>query len=167
MEIKCFNCHKLTKNKKYCSRNCAAKINNKIPKRTKQVKFCTKCKNPVKNNSTLCKKHHKERSKEYLLNLTIADYTKRMCLLNLHPSSKFAHIRGLNRSWNKDLISLPCYVCGYTKHVELAHIRPISKFPETALLKDVNSRTNVVQLCPNCHWEFDNNLISLAFPEQS
>lgn len=50
-----------------------------------------------------------------------------------------------------------CFSCGYTKHVEMSHIIPVKDFPDSALIKEVNSVENVIPLCPNCHWEFDNN----------
>jgi hypothetical protein len=167
---KCLHCNKETVNPKFCSRSCSAKETNKIPKR-KLSKKCSNCDNLIRNyRSTLCEHHFQEAKKnktDYIKNLSIGDYTQRDCLKELHASSRFAHIRGLNRSWNKNLIKSPCYACGYSKHVELAHIKPMSSFPSTAKLSDVNSTDNVVQLCPNCHWEFDNGLLNLAFPEQS
>ena len=159
---KCKHCGTETTNPKFCSRSCTAKENNKIPKR-KLSKKCSRCDSIVRNyRSTLCETHyqiHLSKQKEALLNSTVLDYTSRDCLKNLHPSSKFAHIRGLNRSWNKDKTKLPCHVCGYSKHVELAHIKPISSFPANATLREVNSPDNVIQLCPNCHWELDNGLL--------
>lgn len=59
--------------------------------------------------------------------------------------------------------SRQCEVCSYSKHVEVCHIRPISTFPVESQLKDINSKDNLVGLCPNCHWEFDHSL--LGFPE--
>lgn len=166
---KCYHCQIETSNPKYCSRSCAAKENNKVSKR-KITRHCTKCKCLVRNyRSTLCETHfqeHKKYESDYIRNLTIADYCNRKSLINLHKSSQFAHIRGLNRSWNKDLTKLPCFNCGYSKHVELAHIKAISSFSVDTKLSEVNSKDNVVQLCPNCHWEFDNGLLNLAFPDQ-
>lgn len=49
-----------------------------------------------------------------------------------------------------------CEVCGYDKHVEIAHIKAVSSFPDTATIAEINSPDNVKGLCPNCHWEFDN-----------
>lgn len=60
------------------------------------------------------------------------------------------------RSWLKEITLLPCAKCGYDLHVELAHIRAVSDFSDDELLSEVNSSDNVVQLCQNCHWEFDN-----------
>lgn len=165
----CYHCGAETTNPKYCSKSCAAKQNNKTPKR-KITKKCSKCDSIVRNyRSLLCEHHYQDylnNKKENMLNLTIEDYTSRECIKKLHPSSKFAHIRGLCRSWNKDKLLLPCHVCGYSKHVELAHIKPLSSFEPTATLREVNDSHNIVQLCPNCHWEFDNGLITLVFPEQ-
>jgi len=166
----CLHCGNETTNPKFCSKSCSAKETNKIPKR-KLKKKCSKCNSLVYSyRSNLCEHHYQEyqkNKKEYILNLSIEDYTSRESIKRLHPSSKFAHIRGLCRSWNKEKTKLPCFVCGYSKHVELAHIRPVSSFDKTAKIKEVNHPDNVVQLCPNCHWEFDNGLITLAFPEQS
>jgi predicted restriction endonuclease len=167
---KCFHCGVKTTNPKFCSKSCAAKTNNKIPKR-KISKKCSNCNSIVRNyRSTLCELHYQEwlkTRKENLLNQTLEQYTERKSIKRLHPSSKFAHIRGLCRSWHKEKLKLPCHVCGYSKHVELAHIKSLSSFSPTATLQEVNSSSNVIQLCPNCHWEFDNGLIILAFPEQS
>ena len=76
-------------------------------------------------------------------------------LKNLHISSKNVHTRGLGRTQHKELIKKPCFICGYDKHVELCHIKPISEFPPETLVSEVNDISNVVQLCRNCHWEFD------------
>lgn len=166
----CNHCGNETTNPKFCSRSCAAKETNKTPKRKLERK-CSNCDSIVRNwRSSLCEKHFQiyiSNKRTTLENLTLNDYVNRECIKNLHPSSKFAHIRGLCRSWNKDKTSLPCYNCGYTKHVELAHIKAISLFDLTAKLGEVNHSNNIVQLCPNCHWEFDNGLLILVFPEQS
>lgn len=164
MQNSCLLCGKETSNPKFCSKSCSAKSNNRTPKR-KLSRTCSKCSNLIRNwRSTLCEEHFQNEQmnkSDFIKNLTIADYSNRDSVKHLHKSSQFAHIRGLNRTWNKELTKLPCKICGYSKHVELAHIKAISSFPETAKLSEVNSKDNVVQLCPNCHWEFDNNLLEL------
>ena len=49
-----------------------------------------------------------------------------------------------------------CMKCGYDKHVEVCHIKPIRQFSEDTLLSVINDKTNLLLLCPNCHWEYDN-----------
>lgn len=51
---------------------------------------------------------------------------------------------------------LVCAKCGYDKHVEVCHVKPISSFDKSTPLGVVNSKENLLLLCPNCHWEHDN-----------
>jgi len=155
----CKHCGNATNNPIFCSRSCAAKETNKTPKR-KLARKCSRCNNLVKDyRSSLCQEHFnikKQSSREVIENQTLEYYFSKNSLKNLHKSSKSAHIRGLARSWFKHLTKLPCSKCGYDKHVELCHIKSIKSFPNTALVKEVNCKENIIQLCPNCHWEFDN-----------
>tara|TARA_R110000868_G_scaffold14414_2_gene67034 strand:+ start:37371 stop:37895 length:525 start_codon:yes stop_codon:yes gene_type:complete len=167
---KCVNCQKDTKNPKFCSRSCSATLSNKLqPKRLRKTK-CNRCNNITKSyKHSLCEEHHKEyiESKSaFYENLTLEHYWNKKSLQNLHVSSKNAHIRLLGRYKHKEMLKLPCYQCGYTKHVELCHIKPIKNFNEKCTIKEVNDIKNVIQLCPNCHWEFDNHLLILEFPDQ-
>ena len=88
--------------------------------------------------------------------MTIGEYRDRPSVRDKHPSWSNTHIRSFARSWFRYKTKLPCAHCGYDKHVELAHIKDIASFPDDALLSEVNSEDNIIQLCPNCHWEFDN-----------
>lgn len=73
-----------------------------------------------------------------------------------HPSWINSHVRQFARYWLNHLRLEPCRHCGYDKHVELAHIKPISEYSIDATLGEINSEENIIPLCPNCHWEFDN-----------
>jgi hypothetical protein len=48
-----------------------------------------------------------------------------------------------------------CQCCGYTRHVEICHIRDVNNFPDTALVSEINDIENLSALCRNCHWVFD------------
>ena len=161
----CKSCEKQTTNPKFCSRSCAAKYTNKVHPKKKRTKKCIKCENITKSHRhTLCEAHHKEYMEtrfDYIKELSLKDYWDKKSLINLHPSSKNAHIRGLARAQHKNLTLLPCARCGYDKHVELCHIKALKDFDETAKVSEVNDSSNIIQLCPNCHWELDNNLWSL------
>lgn len=52
-------------------------------------------------------------------------------------------------------------MCGYDKFVEIAHIKAVSEFDESALISDINSIDNLIALCPNHHWEYDNGVLIL------
>ena len=53
-----------------------------------------------------------------------------------------------------------CCICGYDKHIEIAHVRPVSDFSEDSLVCEINHINNIIPLCPNHHWEFDNGVLS-------
>ena len=60
-----------------------------------------------------------------------------------------------DRELAKIKASLPkvCYICGRNCNCEGAHILPRSTFPEYYTLP-----TNLIPLCKECHFKFDNDL---------
>lgn len=155
--MNCLNCNTLTKNPKFCSRSCAATINNQLSPKRKINKLCLYCTEQVKDyRSNKCLYHHTQYGNTLLADKSLEEVQSRLSTRNKHRSWINAAIRNHNRVHNKGLLKLPCAKCGYSKHVELAHIKGISEFLPSTLVKEINSPTNVIQLCPNCHWEFDN-----------
>lgn len=59
-----------------------------------------------------------------------------------------------------------CLLCGYNKHIEVCHIKGVAEFNENTTIKEINHIDNLVGLCRNCHWELDNNLITLRVGEK-
>lgn len=57
--------------------------------------------------------------------------------------------------------SKKCYVCGYDKHIDVAHIKPVSEFDGSATIKEINAIDNLIGLCPNHHWEYDHGLLKI------
>lgn len=74
-------------------------------------------------------------------------------------SSLQKHARSVFRKLNNHLV---CFICGYDKHVEIAHIKSVSQFDDEALISEINHVSNLVLLCPNHHWEFDNGCFSIV-----
>jgi hypothetical protein len=73
-----------------------------------------------------------------------------------------AEIRNYARTWNSDLINTPCQKCKYDTHSELCHIKAIKDFDDKSILGDINDPKNIVVLCPNHHWEFDNGTLKIS-----
>lgn len=161
----CLNCKNTTNNPKFCSRSCAATYTNRISPKRKLTRKCSKCSNIVRNYRTLlCEEHWKEYQSNKTIELEnrpLLYYWSKKSLESLHISSKNAHIRALGRYKFKELLKLPCANCNYSKHVELCHIKPIKDFSETSSISEINSDSNIIQLCPNCHWEFDKGLLKI------
>ena len=162
--MKCHHCQKETQNKKYCSRSCAAIVNNTIyPKRNlesqNQCKICgKKCfrKRTDRKTTGLCKECFNKDRAEQFGNKTkkeIVDKSKKF-----NPNNRYEKIRQHAKricKANKWYLS-KCQKCGYDKYVELCHINPISNFSDNTLICKINSKENICFLCPNCHWELDN-----------
>ena len=158
----CVNCGKETKNPKFCNKSCSAIWTNKHYPKRKTKKKCIICgESVISYRYNRCKTHWEEHKKSLSRTKTIGEYRNKESIKNKHRSWIHSYVRNFAKTWLKHLTKLPCANCGYIKHVELAHIIPLSSFPDNTLLEQVNSENNVIQLCPNCHWEFDNGLLKL------
>jgi len=155
----CLSCNIITKNPKFCSRSCAAKYNNKIPKRILEGQ-CETCTLKISSTRKYCKKCFNLKFSAKDMTLKEAIYT------HTHKSSAYSLVRARARMRYKTKNN-KCYNCGYDKHIEVCHIKPISSFSEDTLLSTINQDKNLIALCPNCHWEFDNGLLQLYFSQES
>ena len=54
-----------------------------------------------------------------------------------------------------------CAKCGYSTHVEIAHIKAVSDFENSTTIAEINSIDNLIALCPNHHWEYDHGILKL------
>lgn len=152
----CLECQSLTSNPKFCSRSCAAKYNNRLyPKRKLERTNCSKCGNLIGRKS-----HTDSRRVCNSCNSSLVDWDN----LTLGEArgarryQKHSVIRSNARAkYRKNNPELKCKVCGYDKHVEVCHIKPISSFSLDTKVGLINSLDNLIGLCPNHHWEFDNN----------
>lgn len=158
--MKCIHCDKETTNPKFCSKSCAAHVNNTIFPKRKLDRKCMLCDNIVKSyRHYRCEFHMDEWNEQKRQNWktkTLGELRNGFAVRGKHPSWIHAQVRSYCRTWLRHLLKESCRHCGYSKHLELAHIKAISSFPDSATLGEVNSESNVIPLCPNCHWEFDN-----------
>ena len=151
-----------THNQKFCSSACG--IYTRIKKwRQKNTKPCPDCKiERISYQAEKCLKCHRKETIHFTQDKTLGDFLSLSSVRNGHPAWRYNHIRSLARYHYQHLLKKPCHICGYDKHVVLCHIRAIADFPMSALISEINAPTNVIQLCPNHHWELDNNLLSAA-----
>lgn len=155
----CKNCQEPFEEKDYrsvfCSRSCSATYTNKhFPKR-KRLRICKTCTNLVSSGYTYCKdciklNKHMIYGKP-LMSMTLEEFETRSGQKN---NNRYSGIRFHSRMIARELPNI-CK-CGYDKHVEVCHIKGISEFPKTTLVSVINAKENLIKLCPNCHWEFDN-----------
>lgn len=115
-------------------------------------KVCPKCSiNIIAHDSKTCRSCSKNKG-----DVTIGEV---LYGESYNPNS-FSLIRWRSRRSVSAELSSGCEVCGYRKHVEVCHIKPVSDFSRDTKMSVVNDRGNLIILCPNCHWEFDNGLLN-------
>lgn len=160
VEKPCLHCGKLTRNPKYCSRSCSAIEANHIqPKRKRHIKefYCVVCAKPTKERRKYCDSCAPNSMK--WLTRTVGELRRDGYYQVYHI------IRALARRIYKESgVPLRCAVCGYATHVEICHKRPIRGFEKDTRINNVNALENLVALCPNHHWEFDQGLIAIEGP---
>lgn len=140
----------------FCSRSCSASFNNRVmPKRIKSTR-CIECQEPIRWGYRRCKTCHEALRR--LDQKTLLEATR-----GRKDATRYTGVRSHARKVYADSgRPKQCAVCGYSKHVEICHIRDISTFPMETPVIEVNDINNLVALCPNHHWEFDNDLIRVG-----
>jgi len=154
------NAHK----QRFCSRSCSNSI---IPRRKKKISLCVYCKQPVSyylnKHCDDCKlqgrhRFYRKHKSKLLSEITIKEYLRTA----RGGANRYDSIRGHARTiFNNSNQPKKCYNCGYDKHIEICHVKAISEFKLDTTIDKVNAENNLVALCPNCHWEFDNNILKL------
>lgn len=143
---------------KFCSRSCAASFNNgKFPKRQKTAKVCTICFGPSQYKKR-CVSCRQQASEDYL------NTTKAMLRGdgNMNFNSRLPYLRSHSKAtYIKSNRPLECKVCGYDTHVEIAHIKAVKDFSDDSTIREINDLSNLLALCRNHHWEFDNGVLSI------
>lgn len=148
--MNCATCGTSTLNPRFCSRSCSArKTNTETPKRIAATRACRRCHEKVPARRVYCASclSASRGSSRTLREFVFAS--------DKHPSWRWARIRSMARKQHLSS-EQACELCGYKLHVEVAHRRALSTWPLDSLVCDVNSRDNIMLLCPNCHWEYDN-----------
>jgi len=131
--------------KKFCNHSCAAVSTNKKFIKKKSLLFL-KSKDPKKDirgrKINYSKKELKNRSQ---------NWWRHRIPIARDARKEFTHA-GKEKK---------CYNCGYDKHIEVCHKKAVSNFSDDSKLSEINALDNLIALCRNCHWEFDNGLLIL------
>jgi hypothetical protein len=151
----CPVCGQATRNPKYCSRSCAVRRNNVLAPKRRPAGKCLVCTIPIPRRNRYCSQHRPNKPLDRSQPIgSIADGSD-------HPACRNARLRQEARRHYLAFFPYRCSRCGYDKHIEVCHKRPVTSFPLDTPIAVVNSLDNLVGLCPNCHWEFDHGLLQL------
>ena len=147
----------------FCSKRCAnLRLNvKKWKNHTKKILNCIICGTAVdlRSKSKICLECYAQQTKNIIEKITVGELKSKHKTKNNPWYS--AEIRKFCRTYNSDLLNKPCQKCGYDKYTELCHIKPISSFSDKSTIEEINNKNNIIVLCPNHHWEFDNGLFTI------
>ena len=130
--------------KRFCSRSCSTAYNNRIaPKRAARQRVC-ECGETFTGKRTLCP--------------ACGDARLNRANRMLKREASHRTIRGHAKHRVSSRLQV-CENCGYSHHVECCHRKPVAGFHDTAQLSEINADSNLILLCPNCHWELDHGML--------
>ena len=137
------------KRKKFCNRSCAAIYNNSkrilIPiKKTKRT--ASHVDNYINNQNSMIGNRTKKETFTYY---------------KTYQTARSAIRRHAHRNFFFHCTDKRCQNCGYEKYIEVCHIKSVSDHEDSTLISTINDISNLIGLCPNCHWEFDHGLLKL------
>jgi len=162
------------KGKRFCGYSCSAKYYNSKKQKTKtKIKICQLCGKGVLIERG---KNGRYRDKKYCSSCFL-EVQARHCGADTHISNltkkqvfdrydryyigRAAIRKHAKKVFDKSKKDKKCFICGYDKHIDVAHIKSVSDFSNDCLISEINNELNLVGLCLNHHWEYDHGLISL------
>lgn len=153
-----------TKKKNFCGHACSVRFHK--PRKIYQAdKDCSVCGEKFESwrvssgnwrQSTRCREclHYKAKTTPFKTKGSIleraANWTSGSATIRKHAREVY----------NRYFPNKECAVCGYSKYVEVCHIKSVSDFEDTSCLLEINDISNLIGLCPTHHWELDNNHLS-------
>jgi len=151
----CLECKEETNNFRFCSQKCLMDNRRKKEKKKYYCKYCNILISIGYNNNIVCKKCNHNSVDWSTITINI--------LKNKLPTFQFhARIRALARSiYKKSGKPLHCSRCNYRNHFEICHIKPIKDFNDNDSIASINDLSNLICLCPNCHWDLDHGFLIL------
>lgn len=158
--MKCIKCQTETKNQKFCSRKCSTSWNNKLnPRRKLKPTNCYKCGILIKRTNYSDRRKVCSDCNRNSVDWSKVTYKTMRCQRAYQKNSRIRELA--RRLYSQSGKPKFCSVCGYDKHIEICHKNPISSHKPDSLISTINHIDNLIALCPNHHWEFDNGQLHI------
>jgi len=153
------------KQKKFCNHVCAAKYNNSFRNGVKyrgransKAIICPECGGKKSTRSNMCKNCAiRDRLFGNLYKTTKGKlfgqrgYFRARALIQTHSLKMWRILDG----------GAECKICGYSKHIHVCHKKSVSSFSDESTILEINDIDNLIALCPNHHYEYDNGLLEI------
>ena len=127
-------CH--TRRKQFCNHKCSARYNSS---RRKPKHTCIDCAKPIDSRAKRCAPCHRKTRAS-----SLADGTDTKGDLFTRRKSYQSARNGIRRHAHKTFHEMgitSCQLCGYKKHVDAAHRKPVASFPDSATIAEIVAST--------------------------
>ena len=151
--------------KKFCNARCSALAHNRLPRRRMQpaLKTCSTCLRELRFHARFarcddCRSGNVRLAPAWLTMTKVAFFAHRRNWQSARSSVQ-RHARASFVLSGRPKV---CAVCGYDRHVEVAHRRAVSEFSSETTIAEINALDNLMALCPNHHWEQEHGGLVVA-----
>lgn len=159
----CIHCGSQTANPKFCSRSCAASVNNRTtPKRSVEPQnLCSGCGKRLSRRKGSRKSQHCKGCRVSVLDgMTKAEaYATSKSWGAKNAEAIRQHAKRLAKRLGIDMSR--CEACGKDGYTDLCHLKAIKDFPPEAPVSEINCRENLSAMCPPCHRMHDTGMMRL------
>lgn len=179
IEVKCSECGKSFKilkgdyNKSetkhfFCSHSCAATYNNKLRAKSdiiwetphKGYNICPKCGKKKYYKSELCFEC-RNKEKRMVENRTLGSFIEGKKYSTRACTEIRRNARRIMEESDVEKVCAYCHNHEFDQILQVHHIKGILEFDKNATISEINSKDNLVWLCPNHHKMLENGLITL------
>jgi len=153
----CEHCGNTTTNPRFCSSRCNALATSKFKPKRPKLGHCRVCGDSISSQRVYCKTCRKlavSNSKDWS-GVTLGEL--RIKRKANGDATVWAHAK---RVFFASPLPKECWICGYFKHIDVCHIKPVAGFADATLICEINNLKNLMGLCRNHHWEFDHGQLS-------
>ena len=152
---------------RFCSSKCARSYStSKDNKEETKDSECVKCNKPIKINKRsphTVKCQNCIDSEKIIIRIPVDGLSKNELFEKRcnWQSARSGIRKHAERVYLRSDEPKQCVICGYDKHYEICHKINVSDFDGNTLINEINSLNNLIALCRNCHWEFDNGILKI------
>jgi len=144
--------------KQFCNHSCSQSYYNSRRYRKRWARMCPGCNGEITSRAKVCRSCYVN-SLIPISSLTKAELRERRPSYQSFRSGIRNHAVGIFRESNRPYI---CQICSYDLHVDICHKKPVAEFSDDTIIAKINDINNLIALCPNHHWELDNDILILS-----
>ncbi len=164
LDLICDECGESFRRKAHLSRGKRNFCSKKCSKKRKLTGKCANCGCSISSDAERCDSCAREHRYDYMTSKTIRELEvsgrkREHVMTSVRNNARV--VAGLTKTSSNTSRCIFCKNDEFIEVIEVAHIKAISEFGDDATIGEINSRDNLLIVCPSHHRMFDKGLISL------